>query len=250
MIVRGLASIFVPSLFLGAGAFVLAKGVAIQRKARWIADAPVSTTPEASEGWAGIVGRAEAPSTLVSPLTQTKCVAFRYAVTEKLIQPALANRTVASGDSFHVPFALKCKTGPVHVNPIGAEFRFGKKYRFRITGGIRRLPENLKRFMDDNNLEYRAPIGMRDIVFEEWTVRPGQVVLVVGTVENGGANGQGATIGRTLQRPLIVSDRDLRDLVRDYARDSYVWLAAGVLLVLGSVALAFLPLVLWRMSSF
>lgn len=155
------------------------------RKKRLIEDIPTSTIRGLAMGLVELHGKAEPTTLLKSPLTKTECVLFKYLI-EESIRTGKSSRWVkiASGDSFYCPFWLNDETGKIMVSSQGAELILPVDYEFATTGIIgKEIPNNLIEFMEENGIRYKRWLGNRILRFQEWFIRRGENVYVLGSAK-------------------------------------------------------------------
>ena len=218
-------------------------------------------------GWIELVGVVEADEeTLISPFTNTECVAYEYEV-ERRRSSDNGNRweTVAAGKKA-VPFRLADDTGNVLVEPAGADVRLTAESQLTVGGG-EKPPVEIARFIeeddrvDDQNrtVDLRfveLPIGSTQR-FTEKRLDVGEGVHVLGTAwydtTVSWAAGQiNAAVGidqstlefgrirwylhRLFGRPFLISDTDERGTV------IRIGLKGLVLFAIGGIGLSLLAL--------
>lgn len=153
------------------------------RRKRLIENIPTSTVRGLALGLVELYGKAESPTLLKSPLTNTECVLYRYLIEEYRSSGKSGEWVkIAAGDSFYFPFWLNDTTGRIMVFPQGAELILPVDYKFE-TGLGRTIPENLIEFMKDNAINYRGWWGTRSLRFQEWYIFPQEDVYVLGSAK-------------------------------------------------------------------
>jgi hypothetical protein len=152
------------------------------RKKRRIEDVPTSTVRGMAMGLVELIGEAKKTRPLKSPLTNTDCVYYRYNISEYRSSGKSGRWvTIASGNSKACPFTLDDGTGKIDVFPEGAETLLPVDYEFR-TGWGKQLPDNLKDYETRFKLSRRW-LGRGTLRFQEWYVKEGEKVYVLGTAK-------------------------------------------------------------------
>lgn len=114
---------FFLAFILGFSLFGFERFLRLQARRRLIQDTPTSRIRSAAQGYVEFEGWATASSSapILSPLTQTQCVWYRYKVEERETDNKGNTRwsTVRSGTSSHL-FLLDDNTGECVIDPDGA----------------------------------------------------------------------------------------------------------------------------------
>lgn len=174
------------AVFFGAGIWYFFWGFKRLRRKRKIENIPTSTVRGLALGLVELIGKAKKNKILVSPLTQTECVFYRFTV-ERYQSSGRSGRWViiAKGDSLASSFWLDDGTGRIIVFPEGSELIMPVNYEFK-TGLGKTLPDNLINFMEKNNLRYRGLFGNYSLRFNEWYICEDETVYVLGTAQSVG----------------------------------------------------------------
>ena len=174
------------AIFFGVGIAGFFWGFQRFRRKRKIENIPTSTVRALAMGLVELIGKTEKRIQLVSPLTQTVCVYYRYAVERYKKSGRSGNWvTIAKGDSCFSSFWLDDGTGKILVFPQGAEVFMPVDYEFR-TGLGKTLPPHLISFMEQHNLSHRSLFGTHPLRFREWFIQENETVYVLGTASSSG----------------------------------------------------------------
>ena len=120
-----------PAIFLVGGLIGFFWGFMRLRRKRLIENIPTSTIRGMALGLVELIGRAKKDKPLISPLSLTPCVLYRYTV-ERYEKRGRHSSwvTVAKGSTFYCPFWIDDDTGKVLVFPQGAELILPIHYQF------------------------------------------------------------------------------------------------------------------------
>ncbi|MFC1805113.1 GIDE domain-containing protein [Candidatus Omnitrophota bacterium] len=153
------------------------------RRKRLIENIPTSTIRSLAMGLVELIGKAEKKIELMSPLSEAKCVFYKYLI-ERLTRSGKSSTwvTIAKGDSAFAHFFLDDGTGRVLVSPGGAELHMPVDYTFTTSWGCT-IPENIVKFMEFNKIKYKGIFGRHTLRFQEWVVEPGETVYVLGAAK-------------------------------------------------------------------
>ncbi len=154
------------------------------RRKRLIENIPTSTVRGLAMGLLELSGKVEKTILFKSPFTKTECVLYKYLIYEyKRIGLRRGERvTVASGNSFHCPFWLNDETGKIMVYSQGVELFLSVNYEFN-QGILNGIPDNLIEFMKENGIRYEGLLCNRNLYFQEWVIKPGENVYVMGSAK-------------------------------------------------------------------
>jgi len=151
------------------------------RRKRLIENIPTSNIRSLAIGLVELTGKATSQTSLLSPLTKTKCVYFKYLIERYESRGKNSSWvTVAKGDSCGSPFWLNDETGRILVFPQKAEMILPKDYEFTSSWG-RQTPPHLMGFM--HRYSGRSLFGSQSLRFSEWHIREDQNVYILGTAK-------------------------------------------------------------------
>lgn len=177
------------------------------RRARWVEDTPTSRIRSAAQGLVELNGELDAGghAPLISPLTETDCLWYRFRVEEYRRSGKSSRwRTVEQGMSER-PFLLRDATGSCWVDPQGAEVHPRQRKRWE---GRRRWPagHSLRTGL------LGSLIGSRYRYTEEWFCE-GDTLYALGWFQSRGG-GREASDQRSVSRQVISQWKaDYPDLV-------------------------------------
>ncbi|MBU0634362.1 MAG: E3 ubiquitin ligase family protein [Candidatus Omnitrophica bacterium] len=165
----------------GFGIWSFFNGFKRLRRKRRIENVPTSTVRGLALGMVELTGKAKKTNNLVSPLTNTPCVYYRYLV-QRYERRGKSSQwvTVARGDSVFSPFWLDDETGKIMVFPKGAEVILPKDYEF-TTGWGKTLPNCIVEFMQQKGIRHKSLFGNHTMRFREWYICPEETVFVLGS---------------------------------------------------------------------
>lgn len=169
--------------FFGFGVWGFFWGFCCLRRRRLIENIPTSTVRGLAMGLVELIGKAENPAQIRSPFADAICAFYSYTV-ERMEGTGKSRHwvTISKGDSTYFPFYLNDGTGRVLVTPEGAEVILPVNFEF-ATGWGKNFPDNLKMFMEKNNLKYKGFLGDYELRFKEWIIVEEENVYVLGSAK-------------------------------------------------------------------
>jgi E3 Ubiquitin ligase len=189
---------------------------------------------------------------LTSELSKTGCVWFAYTISRRFEKVShsegrstrsVDSRTVAKGAS-STPFRVRDDSGAVLVDPEGAEFDRSE----RVVNQFERYPPGGELTSRFSGIDFTAGPGdlsgmgfgrTLGYAFEEWVLRPGQRVYVLGEASDRGGQ---LLVGKPSKGPYLVSTRSEQELARSARTQRTVARAAAALAGVGGAALLLLGL--------
>ena len=170
-------------LGFGFGVWSFFWGFKRLRRKRRIENVPTSTVRGLAMGLVELIGTARKNKQLISPLSRTECIYYRYTIERYESRGRSSSWVmVAKGDSCSSPFWIDDGTGKILVFPKGAEVILPRDYEFSNQWG-RSLSSNLIDYLESNHIRYKGIIGRYPLRFREWYVRENEVVYVLGTAK-------------------------------------------------------------------
>jgi E3 ubiquitin ligase len=153
------------------------------RRKRIIENIPTSKVRSLALGLVELVGQAENPSPIISPLTKTPCVYYRYTI-ERYQSSGRSSRwvTIAKGSSSGVVFWLKDDTGKILILPKSAELEISCDYEF-TSGWGKPVSESLTATLRGYGISTKGVFGSHRLRFKEWLIRQGDQVYILGTAK-------------------------------------------------------------------
>ena len=243
----------------GFGVWSFFHGFMRLRRKRLIENLPTSTVRGLAMGLVELSGKAAHTRRLVSPLTKTDCVFYRYTV-ERYESSGRSGHwvMVSNGDSDGCPFWLDDGTGTILVFPHGAELIMPVDYQFHTSLGCT-LPDTLVAFLRDNGLSYGGLFGSHSFRFKEWFLVPDEAVYVLGTASNTSASAddpkEPEASGRVIigQGPaghvFIISDESQTQLLSSLSWQAFLGVWGGAALSLATLAYLLFRLRAWTGSD-
>ncbi|MFA5859941.1 MAG: GIDE domain-containing protein [Elusimicrobiota bacterium] len=150
-------------VFFIAGFVAILYGYAQLRKKRLIENIPSSKIRSVAMGLSEVNGIAKERGKLISPITGTECVYYKFRV-EREDRDSKGRthwKTVRSGESTNY-FYVTDDTGELLVDPLGAEVVINQDYR--IVDSIWQT------------------LGRKRFRYTEWYIKPGETFFIIGTV--------------------------------------------------------------------
>ncbi len=183
------------------------------RRARWIEDTPTSRIRSAAQGLVELQGQVDAGghAPLLSPLSETSCLWYRFQVEEYRRSGKNSNwRTVERGVSER-PFLLRDATGSCWINPLGAEVHPRQRKRWE---GSQRWPAG--RSVRTGIMS--SLLGRRYRYTEEW-FQEGETLYALGWFQSRGG-GREAFDEQAIARQIISQWKaDYPDLLSRFDRN-------------------------------
>jgi len=174
----------------GAGIYFFFRGFVFLRRKRFIADIPRSTIRGAALGLVEVSGKVEGPYTIIAPLSELGCFYYRAIARQRGEHPAVE-------ETLSAPFFLDDGTGKMMVDSRGAEDELPPVFSENYSGEV---PEYLRHFLSRHGITSEFPLRL-----EEYCVRPGDTLFVLGTLrENVAAASIASAI--TPQEPFLSAE--------------------------------------------
>lgn len=153
-----------------AGIYFFVRGFALLHRKRSILNVPRSTIRGASLGLVEVSGKVEGPYTIVAPLSEADCFYYRTIAWTG----GESSWSKTAEESLSAPFFLDDGTGKLMVNARGAETELEAVFCDEYSGSV---PDFAQHFLNRHGIE-PAP----RVKFEEYAVRPGQILFAMGTL--------------------------------------------------------------------
>lgn len=172
------------------GIYLFVRGFVLLQRKRLVVDTPRSSIRGASLGLIEVCGKADGPYTLISPLAQENCFYYRTVAWQKESSREGSRWNKVTEETLAAPFFLDDSTGQLMVDPREAETELPAAYSDEYTDNFSAatLPEYLRHFLGRHGISFGLPVKL-----EEYCIRPGDVLFVLGTLqENRGEETQGA----------------------------------------------------------
>ena len=226
--------------FIGVLAMVL---FALGARTRWrryrqITDTVTSSIGRLRSGVFEVQGKVR-PSAerLVSPLSQTPCVYYRFVVQERRQRRKKSVLLTLVDDTQTVPCVLDDGTGTVVVPLDGADLHLRRDHAAR-SGVLNDPPEALRTTLAKRyELETQGLVFNKSMTYAETVVAPGDTLFVLGTVEADGAGWRfDLRSAGAAHEKLLVSDHPERSLANRMLAAAIGFGVVGV--VLGCAAIA------------
>jgi len=183
-------------------------GIKFYLRRRRLQSIPRTVIAKLEEGMAEVHGRARAENYLISPISKTECIWYRYEVKEMSGGRRMNWHTIAEG-SHSVPFFVHDETGTVAVDPTDASFEASPRFIFKddvgILDGIGRSIDRIGDWgkSSDEKLAGMSMVNVKphdpgwfefwtsgDRRFTEYLIAANDVVCVSGAVVRSSESGQ------------------------------------------------------------
>lgn len=154
------------------GIYGFFRGFFLLRRKRFIQNIPRCTIRGAPLGVIEVSGKVEGPYTIIAPMSEEDCFFYRSIVWSK------GERTPwrkAAEESLAAPFFLDDGTGKLMVDPRGAELDLPPAYSEEFQTDV---PEHLQHFLSRHAIRSGFPLKL-----EEYYVRPGDALFIMGTLQ-------------------------------------------------------------------
>jgi hypothetical protein len=158
----------------GSGIYFFFRGFSPLQRKRFIQNIPRSTIRSAALGLVEVSGKVEGPYTILAPLSEQDCFYYRAMARQ-------GGERSAAEETLSAPFFLDDGTGKVMVDARGAETDLPPVFSENYSD---QMPDYLRPFLN------RHGITGFPVALEEYCVRPGDTMFVLGTLrENTAAEG-------------------------------------------------------------
>jgi hypothetical protein len=159
----------------GSGIYFFFRGFAPLQRKRFIQNIPRSTIRSAALGLVEISGKVAGPYTILAPLSEQECFYYRAMARQ-------GGERTAVEETLSAPFFLDDGTGKLMVDARGAETDLPPVFSENYSD---RMPDYLRPFLNRHGIASGFPVTL-----EEYCVRPGDTMFVLGTLrENPAAEG-------------------------------------------------------------
>ncbi len=227
-----------------AGLYLFFKGFSWQKQKQLIENTPMSKVRSIAMGPVEVFGSVTPShkSVLKSPLTGRDCVYYRYAVEEyRKTGKSSSWVTIKRGtDGKH--FFLNDDTGSVLVDPKDADVSIPADFYYEDGFG-RKIPDNVQRFFDNNNIRYGGIFNARKRV-TEYYIAPSDKVYVFGTagdnpfVEPGAAKNSSENVviqKGTNEKFYYISDKPEKSVLADFTIKVLGGILGGAILIVAGL---------------
>ena len=181
---------------LVVGTYCFFRGFALLRRKRFLQDIPRCTIRGAPLGLVEVSGKVEGPYTILAPLSEGDCFYYRAVVWR---QQGSAPWHKSAEEVLAAPFFLDDGTGKVLVDPRGAEADLPSTFSDEFASDP---PEYLHHFLSRHAIPSGVPVKL-----EEYCVRPGDTLFVLGTLRE------------NAKEPLFSDGLNQRDFLSEEAAD-------------------------------
>jgi hypothetical protein len=227
-------------LIAGIALFVM--GFYFYKQKRLIQDTPTSKIRSLAMGLVEIVGRVvPLPHRVIkSPLTEKDCVYYRYTVEEYRRSGKHSHWvTIKKGERSEF-FYLEDETGMVLIDPRGAKIKTIQDFECQ-SGFMKDPPLPVIRFLEANNLRFEGFLGANKTMrYKENYIAPNDTLYIMGTADKNqytsdseADKGLKDTIIQkgNHEKMFYISDKQERDILRDYSINIGGGLIVGSLLI-------------------
>jgi hypothetical protein len=175
LIATRLGIVLLAVLGLMVGIEMFFRGFGVLRRKRLIENTPTSTVRGAAIGQVEVCGKIVGPYTLISPLSLLDCYFYKALAWQSEGSGERREWKNAGQEALCAPFFVEDATGRMLVDPRGAEIDVPKD--FDETGSVDAMPENVRRFAARRGISTWS-----DAKLEEYCIKPGDTLFVLGTV--------------------------------------------------------------------
>ena len=151
----------------GAGIYFFFRGFSPLQRKRFIQNIPRSTIRSAALGLVEVSGKVEGPYTIIAPLSEMDCFHYR-AVARQEGERSTIEETLSA------PIFLDDGTGQVMVDACGAKMDLPPVFSENYSEGV---PDYLRHFLSRHGISSGLPVTL-----EEYCIRPGDNLFVLGTL--------------------------------------------------------------------
>jgi E3 ubiquitin ligase len=196
----GIALLAILGFIIGIEMFF--SGFQVLRRKWLIENTPTSTVRGAAIGQVEVCGKIVGPYTLISPLSVLDCYFYKAVAWQSEGSGDRRERQRAGEEVLWAPFFVEDATGRMLVNPSGAEIEVAKD--FDEDGSLDAMPENVRRFAARRGISAWAAAK-----FEEYCLKPGDTVYVLGTFGENRERSDASLAGRRQNGFLSEAAADL-----------------------------------------
>jgi hypothetical protein len=219
-----------------------------RNRLKLIAGAPLCQADQLITGMAKMRGKIMAvdeEDLLVSPLTQSECVYYKFVVEELRTRTVSTGRGVSTQSYWHTvisdiqaaPCVLEDKTGEAHLDLASAEIVLSRGQQLR-SGTFNNAPPGLERRLNRKyGFSSKGLIFNKSLRYTEAVIEEGVKVFVVGQVK---VRKSGSARFHRGEQPLVVTDKNEDQLIGHYR-----WRMTAFLI--GAIAV---PMVLLGIAAF
>ncbi len=199
--------------------------IKFRNRLKLIESAPLCTADQLRTGLAKMRGKivslVDEDEMLISPLTQTLCVYYKFVVSEQRTRTVSHGRGYRTETYWHpvitdiqaVQSAVKDKTGEAVVDLKVAEITLTQSCQAK-TGLFSSAPKGLERRLQQlYGFSTKGLIFNKNLQYSEMVIEEGVKVFVVGDVK---ARKDGSSSFRKGENPLLVTDKNEQELVSHF----------------------------------
>jgi hypothetical protein len=225
---------------LGITVFLIVGFVKARNRLRLIEAAPLCKAEELVTGMAKMRGKVMAVNEedlLVSPMTQTTCVFFKFVVEEQRTRTVRSGNTVRTETYWHpvitdvqaVDCTVRDKTGEALLDLHEAEIVLSQGQQLK-SGTFNNAPPGLERRLNKlYGFSSKGLIFNKALRYTEMCIEEGVRVFVVGEVK---VRKSGTANFRKSEQPLLVTDKNEEELVSHFKRRQVGFLIGAILVPL------------------
>ena len=164
----------------GTGTYFFFRGFSPLQRKRFIQNIPRSTIRSAALGLVEVSGKVEGPYTIIAPLSEMDCFHYRAVARQEEERGSIE-------ETLSAPFFLDDGTGKVMVDARGATLDLPPVFSENYSEGV---PDYLRHFLSRHGISSDLPVAL-----EEYCIRPGDNLFVLGTLRENVAEGDPSTGG-------------------------------------------------------
>ena len=164
-----------------AGLYFFSRGFVLLQRKKWIEDTSVTRIAAVPMGPVKVFGKATGPYTLLSPLGMVDCHYYRAEAWCGVDQKDGEQTNLQASETLFTPLFVEDESGILMIDPRGAQLELPADFSEVISQGS--MEESLRRFLRRRGLSIMNPA-----IVSEYTIKPGDPLLVLGALEeNSGA---------------------------------------------------------------
>lgn len=163
-----------------AGLYLFVRGFQLLQRKKLIEDTPITKIAAAPMGPVKVLGKATGPYTLLSPLGMVDCHYYRDVAWNGRDSQDEEHTEGRVSESMFTPLFVEDETGALMIDPRGAQLELPPAFNEEISGSS--MSECSRRFLHRHGLSTSG-----DTTVTEYTIKPGDPLLVLGTLAESGA---------------------------------------------------------------
>jgi hypothetical protein len=231
--------LFIGTLFLLGGSFLLYKGIAWHKHKKLIEDTPTSKIRSIAMGLVEVNGTAKPidKNMLTSPFSKDECVYYKYTIEEYRRQGKHSRWVTVKSEEDRQKFIVADETGEVIVDPSGADISIPVDHEF--DSGFGKDPDvKVQAFLKQKGINFETWLGFnKRMRFREYIIEPGDKLYVMAdAIDNPDVGiGKAATSAENVM--LAKGQHNdlfcISDKTEMHVLGKYMWMSAGAIIAGG-----------------